>query len=311
MLVGKDGLDKLLLIDLAHGIARYAVHDLHDLRDLVVGQAALERAAHLQRRPLLGDGPVEHDDGADLLAPRAAGHGDDGGLGDLWQGEELALDLEGADFLAAGLDDVGGFAALDEVEGALGPGLVGGVEAGGGDGAADGDVAGFEPGALAVVVVCEFLFGGGWVVPVLPEDGWAAELDLAGALAAVGADFLAGEDDLCGVDVDEAGLDGGQGPADGGVDAVGEGEAAGEGHADFGHAVALEEDVAVAEGCPGGFDGRGQGGGAGDVEAQVGRGDCLAGGVLDGRQEGLVGGEEAAVDCGDGSEEGDFWFGSL
>lgn len=115
MLVRKDDLDKLLLIDLAHGIARYAVNHLHDLGDLVVGQAALERAAHLQRSPLVGDGPVEHDDGADLLAPCAAGHGDDGGLGDLRQGEELALDFEGAYLFAARLNDVGGLAALDEV----------------------------------------------------------------------------------------------------------------------------------------------------------------------------------------------------
>lgn len=224
MLLGKDGLDKLLLVDLAHGVARDALDHLHDLRDLVVGEAALEGAAHLQGRPLLCDGAVEDDDGADLVAPRAAGHGNDGCLSDLRQGEELALDLEGADFFAARLDDVGGLAALDEVQGALGPGLGGGVEARGRDGAADGDVARLEPGAVAVRVGSrKLLFGGGWVAPVLLEDGGTAELDLAGALAALGVEFLAREDYFCGVDVDEACLDGGQGPADRSVDAVSEG----------------------------------------------------------------------------------------
>lgn len=224
MLIGKDGLDKLLLVDLAHGVARDALDHLHDLRDLVVGEAALEGAAHLQGGPLLRDGAVEHDDGADLVAPGAAGHGDDGGLGDLRQGEELALDLEGADLFAARLDDVGGLAALDEVQGALGPGLGGGVEACCRDGAADGDVARFEPGAVAVRVGSrKLLFGGGWVAPVLLEDGGTAELDLAGALAALGVEFLTGKDYFCGVDVDEAGLDGRKGPADRSVDAVSEG----------------------------------------------------------------------------------------
>ncbi|KAH6608930.1 hypothetical protein Trco_002276 [Trichoderma cornu-damae] len=310
VLVREDGADELLLVDLAHGVARYAVDDLHDLGDLVVGEAALERAAHLQGSPLLGDGGVEDDDGSDFVAPRAAGHGDDGRLGDLGQGEELALDLEGADLFAAGLDDVGGSAALDEVQGAPGPGLAGRVEAGGRDGAADGDVARLEPAAAAVGVGGgELLLGGGRVAPVLLEDGGAAELDLAGALAALGAELLAGEDDLGGVDVDEAGLDGGQGPADGGVDAVGKGQAAGEGHADLRHAVALEEDVAVAERGPGGFDRGREGGGPGDVEAQVGGGDGLAGGVPDRRGQGLVAVEEPAVDGGDGGEEGDLGLG--
>lgn len=131
---------------------------------------------------------------------------------------------------------------------------------GGGDGTTDGDVACFEPGALAVGVGDEFFSGGRGIAPVFLEDGRAAELDLAGAWAAVAVDFGGRGDDFAGVNVHEAGLDGREGPADGGVDAVCEGEAAAECHADFCHAVALEEDVAVAEGRPGGFDGRGEGG---------------------------------------------------
>lgn len=175
----------------------------------------------------------------------------------------------------------------------------------------DGHVAGFEPGAAAVWVGGEFFSGSGWVAPVFLEDGWAAELDLAGALAASGIDFCVGGDDFARVDVDEACLDGREGPADGGVDAVGEGEAAAECHADFSHAVALEEDVAVAEVGPGGFDGGREGGGAGDVDAHVLRGDGFSGGGLEGGREGFVTGEEAAVDGGNDGEEGDFWSGEF
>lgn len=108
------------------------------------------------------------------------------------------------------------------------------------------------------------------IAPVFSEDGGAAKLDLAFALLAVLVHFFPGCYDLVRFGVDEAGGDEGEGPADTAVDAVVVVEAAAEGHADFGHAVALEEDIAAAEGCPGGFGGGGEGGGAGDVEAEVG-----------------------------------------
>ena len=253
---------------------------------------------------------AQDNDGSDFLAPLLGGEADDGGFGDLREGEELALDLEGGDFFAARFDDVDAAPATDEEHGTVGPGL-GGVGAGRGDAGADGDVAGLEPRPLAVVVGGgggEFGRGGGGVAPVGGEDRRAAELDLAFSLGVRGV----GGNDLVGVSVDEAGLHGGQGPADGAVDPVGEGEPAGQSHADFGHAVALEEDVAAAKGGPGGFGRRGKGGGAAYVEAQVRGGDAGFGCGLDVRREVRVGGEEARVDCGDDGEEGDgFWFGAV
>lgn len=284
MLLRKHLLHELLLIDLAHGIPGNISHHLHDLGDLIAGQPGFQGAPHLERGPLLRDGRVEDDDGSDFLAPVAAGDGDDGGLGDLGEGEELALDFEGGDFFTAGLDDVGGEAALDEVQGALGPGL--GV-GGGGDGLADGYVAGFKPRSLVAVVVVgvgdECRGSGFGIAPVFLENGGAAEMDLAGPRAALGVELLARGDDVAGIDVHEAGLDRRQGPADAGVDAVGEGEPAGECHADFCHAVPLEEDVAVGEVVPGGFDRGGQRGGSGDVDAHVLRRDGFSASLLERR----------------------------
>lgn len=144
-----------------------------------------------------------------------------------------------------------------------------------GDGASDGHVAGFEPAAAAVGVFDVFFLRGFGVAPVLFEDGGAAELDLSVALFAVGVEFCAGEDDFVSFRVDEADLDGGEGPADAAVYAVGGGEPAGEGHADFGHAVAFEEDVVRGEVGPGIFGRRGERRAARDVEAEVWGGDAF------------------------------------
>ncbi|ROW07898.1 hypothetical protein VMCG_03511 [Cytospora schulzeri] len=321
----ENGLDKVLLVDLAHGVPGDVVDDPQDLRDLVVDEAALERAPHVHGRPGPGGGavlPVEDDDGADLLAPLARGHGDDGGLADLGEREELPLHLERRHLLAPGLDDVGRLAAQDEVHVAdAGPVLAGrarGGVAGGRHGPADGHVARLEPLEAALARLLPVVLGGHelggrglGVAPVLPEDGGPAQLDLARALAAVGADLLAVADDLLGVRVDEAGLDGGEGPADGAVDAVGEREAAREGHAHLGHAEALQEHVAAREVLPGVLDGRREGRRAGDAEPEVVRRDGLARGLLHLRGEGAVGREEAGVDCGHHGEEGDLLLGLL
>lgn len=113
-------------------------------------------------------------------------------------------------------------------------------------------------------------------------------------------------DDVAGVGVDEARFDGRERPADAAVDAVAEVEPAAERHADFGHAVPLEEDVAAAEVRPGGFHGRGQRGGAGDIETQVCGLESFFRGFLQGLVQLRVGGEHAVVDGWDDGEEGDF-----
>lgn len=308
----KDGLDQLLFVDLAHGIAWYMIHHPEHLRNLVGHESPLESAPHIHSSPLLFWHIllVQNDDRTHFLAPFAGGHSQDCGFGHLGQREQFALHFERRDLFAAGFDYVGRFAAQDKVHVAAGPvlGLLRlGVLSGGGDQSAHGNVARLEPFPSAVWVVDEFLCGRFGVTPVGAKHGGTTQLDLACALAAGGrVDFLTGGNNLVGVGVDEAGLDGGQGPADGAVDAVGKGEAAGEGHADFGHAEAFEEDVAVGEVGPGAFDGGGEGGGAGDGEAEVLRGDGGAGGGLEVCGEGAVGGEEAGVDGGDDGEEGDF-----
>ena len=248
---------------------------------------------------------VEDDHRADLLAPFAAGHGDDGGLGHLRQREQLALHLQRADLLAARLDDVGGLAALDEVHRALGPRL--GAVAGRGDRPADGHVARSEPPAAAVLVGGELLGGGLGAGPVFFEDGWPAELDLAGALPARGIAFFAWFDDLVGVSVNQPGLDGRQGPTDAGINAISKIEAAAQRHADFGHAVSLQQQVPVTEDHPRGLDGCGKRRGAGDAEAHAIRGDATARRVQDLGREGLEGAQQAAVDGGDDGEESDLF----
>lgn len=214
-IIRKNRLDKLLLIDLAHGIARNMVHNLDNLRNLVICQTASQGAAQVQRAKLspVDVFGIQYDDGADFLAPVAAGHGYDGRLGDFGQAEQFALDFEGADFLTAGFYNVGCFAALDKVHWSPGPFLravancVGFV---GRDGSPDGYVAGFEPLALSVRVGYEFFGGGFRILPVFLKDCRTAELDLTGAFSASdGVDFLAWLDDFVGVHVYEAGLDSG------------------------------------------------------------------------------------------------------
>lgn len=222
---------------------------------------------------------VKNDDGADFLAPFARGDSHNGSLGDLGEGEQLALDLESADLFAAALDDVGTLAALDEVHVAAGP-LVAAATCRR-HGPADRDVARLEPLAEAVLALDELGGGGGRVAPVLAEDGGSTELNLSRAFAALGVNLLAGLDDVARVDVYEAGLDGRKRPANASIDPVGEIEAAAEGHADFSHAVAFQEDVAAAEVCPGLLDGGGKGSGARDADSHVGGGDGVAGGFLE------------------------------
>lgn len=203
----EDGGDERLLVDLAHGVAGDALDEAQDLGDLVVGKAVAEGAAHVHGLPALGlVGVMQDDDGADLLAPFARGHGQDGGLGHLGQGQELALHLEGRDLLAARLNDVGRLAAQDEVHGAPGP-----VAGGAGartlrdDGAPQRNVARLEPAAAAVLALDELIGRRLGVAPVLTEDVSAAQLDLAAVLAAAVGRVLG--DDLVGLGVDEAGLD--------------------------------------------------------------------------------------------------------
>lgn len=256
VLICKDGLDELLLVDFAHCVSGDVVDDLHDLGDLVVGQAAAQGTTHVHGRPLLHLFVVENQHGADLVAPFAAGDGYHGSFRDFGERKQLALDFQRANFLAARFDDVGGLAALDEVHGPAGPFLSTGAYVW--DDSANGDVASLEPGALAVFALDEFFGGGFGVAPVFFEDGGTAQLDLAGSFAAVGTNLLAVFNQLSGVNVHETCLDGGQWPTDAGVYTVGECEAAAERHADFGHAVALEQDVATAEGSPGRLDGSGE-----------------------------------------------------
>lgn len=288
------------------------IHHPEHLRNLVRHESPLESAPHIHCRPLLVWHIllVQNDDRTHFLAPFAGRHSQHCGFGHLGQREQLALHFQRRDLFATGFDDIGRLAAQDKVHVAAGPVLRYlrlGVLSGGRHGSAHGDVARLEPFTLAVCVVDEFLCGRLGITPVCAEHGGTAQLDLACALAAgSGVDFLAGGNDLVGIGVDESRLDGWQRPADGAVDAVGKGQTAGEGHADFGHAEALEEDVAVGEVGPGAFDGGGEGGGAGDGEAEVLWGDGGAGRGLEVRGEGAVGCEKAGVDGGDDGEEGDF-----
>lgn len=197
------------------------------------------------------------------------------------QRQKLPLHLQRAHFLTTRLDDIHAPPALDEVHRALGP-LTTGTLTGALDGTSDSDISRLEPLPLAVIALHERLLRRFLIAPVLAEDRRTAELDLALALAAVGIDFLARTDDLVGVGVEESRLDRRQRPADGAVDAVGEVETAADGHADLGHAVALEQHVAVAKLFPGFFGRGGEGRGAGDVQAQVLRGDGLSGCLLRG-----------------------------
>ena len=107
------------------------------------------------------------------------------------------------------------------------------------------------------------------------------------------------------VHVDEACFHAREGPSDGAVGPVRDGEPAAERHPDLGHAEALEEDVAAAQVGPRAFGGGGERGGPGDGEPEVGWGDGGARGALHVRREGPVGGEQAGVDGWDGGEEGD------
>lgn len=129
------------------------------------------------------------------------------------QGEKLTLYFECADFFATRLDNVGGHAALNEIQKASCPRLVAVTGVGVAGCTAEGDVTGFEPRPVPVVfrLSGEFGSGGFRVPPVFFENGRTAELDLAGAWAAIFCViFLTGVDYLAGVEVDEACFDGGR-----------------------------------------------------------------------------------------------------
>jgi len=84
-------------LTLPHRIPRdRSPDDLHLLRDLVVGEAVLERAPHVHDPPRLAVAAgglcllrVEDDDGGDLLAPLFGGEADDGCFSDLWPSTEV------------------------------------------------------------------------------------------------------------------------------------------------------------------------------------------------------------------------------
>lgn len=67
----------------------------------------------------------------------------------------------------------------------------------------------------------------------------------------------------------------------------------------------------MGEVVPCGFYGCGEGGGPRDIDAHVLRGNGFSGCSLEIRGEAPVAGQEAAVYCGHGGEECDFWFGGF
>ena len=111
------------------------------------------------------------------------------------------------------------------------------------------------------------------------EDCFAAKLDLAFAFSPIGIIFF-DWDDLTRLEIGESGLDAWEWPADAAVDAVCAVEAAANRHADFGHAKAFEEDVTVAEVCPGALGWSWESGRAGDVQSEVLWGDSFLCGLL-------------------------------
>lgn len=306
VVVLEDRLDELLLVDLPHGITGDMINHPHDLWDLVVHQPALEGSPHVHRTPRLNDVLIQQDHGSDFVAPFSTGYGHNSGLGDFRQGEDLSLNFQGANFLAAGLDDVGRLPPLDEVHRTLSPRL--GARSLG-HGSADGDVARLEPRTLAVWIGDEFLGCGGGVAPVFLEDGRPAELNLAGAFAAGGGiGVLAGRDDIA-IIVDETRLNTWKGPANTRVDAVSEVEAAAERHAHLRHAVALEEDVAPAEILPGLLHGRRQRRGSRDADAQISGRHGRAGSLLHLRAQQFMRRQQPAVHRRDDGEERDLVLG--
>ena len=223
------------------------------------------------------------------------------------QGQHLPLNLQCANLLPPGLNNIDALPPPNKIHFPLSPLLPALSRAF--DSPSARHIPSLEPSPPAIVPLNKFRCRRVRVAPVLLEDRGPAQLDLAFALLAIFTNFLPRVDDFIRFGIDKARLDGREGPADAAVDAISVGEATAECHTDFGHAIALEEDVAAAEGCPGGFCRGGEGGGAGDVDAEVGGGDGGFGGGLGGLGEGVVGGEKAVVDCGDDGEEGYFLFG--
>jgi hypothetical protein len=76
--------DEALLVDLAHRVPRDAVHNHHDLRDLVGHDTLLHCLTHVQWTPLLAILATrlalggKYDDSADFLTPFLGRHTDDG-----------------------------------------------------------------------------------------------------------------------------------------------------------------------------------------------------------------------------------------
>jgi hypothetical protein len=77
------------VLTLPHSVPRYALHDFHLLRDLVICQLLLQRPPHVQRTPSLASfssrAPCFSEDnyGGNLLAPGIGGETDDGYFVDL------------------------------------------------------------------------------------------------------------------------------------------------------------------------------------------------------------------------------------
>ena len=212
------------------------------------------------------------DDQEGAFVPFGVAGGDDGGFGDVGVADSDVLELDGADPLAAGFDDVLG--AVGDLHRAAGV-----------DG---GDVAGGEPAVrVAVVGVCAHVAAG---------DPGAADGEVAEG-GAVPGEFVA-------LVVGDAHVDAGDGPAllvgEAGAFGLGHGVVGGLGGVDgaegagFGHApgVVDRDAVGVAEGV----DDDGRAGGAAADEA-LQRVKAAAGGA-----EVL---EEAHPDGGDAGGEGD------
>ena len=173
---------------------------------------------HALAAPCLESGVIEvravpgHDEGGDRLAPDFILNADDRDLGDGLVGQQHAFDFQRGQLVAAGLDDVHRGAAHDAVVAVLD----------------HRHVAGAEP------AVDKALAGGFLVAPVFEEHVFALDADFAGIA-------LAGDGPM--VVIEQLHLDSRQRLADvarAPLALIGIGDA----HADFGHAVALEQHLA-------------------------------------------------------------------
>lgn len=100
-------------------------------------------------------------------------------------------------------------------------------------------IARLKPAPLTIFIFRKLLPRRFLIPPILLKDCGPAQLDLTHPLAAIAVNLLAGPDDLIGIRVEEPAFNGGEGPADTAVDAVGEVQTAAERHADFCHAIAF------------------------------------------------------------------------